>query len=282
MASDLLLWGGFLVVFLVLWSAFYSFLPIVRHSHGFFAPRIASLLVRWTGIHRLRERYKAYAPLALIVIAGGALIAWAGDAFIDLAESVHAKSEMLQNFDVLAHSWAVAHRTTGATSFFVIMTNIGSPVGMAGIAAAVAVILLLQKRFRWVAYLVITAGGGALLNMELKRYFARARPDVAEMLKRAHGYSFPSGHAMGSTVVFGALAYLAFRTAVSWKWKSAAPALGITLILAVALSRVYLGAHWMSDVAAGITCGTIWVAVTTVSYETLRRIRRMRAPAIGR
>ena len=282
MASDLLLWGSFFLLFLALWGTFYALLPVVRRSHGFFAPRMAKLLVRWTGVHKLSERYKAYGPLALIVIAGGALTAWAGGAFLDLAEAVHAKSAVLQNFDVFAHSWAVAHRTSGATSFFIIMTNVGGPFGDAAIAAIVAAILLIQKRFRWFAYLLITAGGGALLNLELKNYFARARPDVAEMLKRAHGYSFPSGHAMVSTVVFLALSYLAFRTAVSWKWKSAAPALGITLILAVALSRVYLGAHWMSDVAAGITCGTIWVAITTVSYETLRRIRRMRSTAIAR
>src|SRR6185436_286450 len=134
------------------------------------------------------------------------------------------------------------------------------PVGVGVIAVIAMIALVIRKRYRWLIYLAVTAGGGALLNLELKRYFERARPDVAEMLRRAHGYSFPSGHAMGSTVVFGALSYLAFRTAVHWRWKTASLALGVTLILAVALSRVYLGAHWISDVAAGIACGSAWVA----------------------
>lgn len=278
MVSDLLLWGGFLVVFLVLWGAIYVLLPIVRHGHGFLAPRIARAMVRWGGVGRFTERYKAYGPVALIVVAGAVLTAWAGDGFLDLAEAVHAKSDILQTFDVLAHSWAVAHRTSGATSFFVVMTNVGGPFGVGTIALAVCAVLLLQKRYRWLAYLLVTAGGGAVLNVELKSYFERARPAVAEMLRRANGYSFPSGHAMGATVVFGALSYLAFRTVIGWRWKTAVLAFAMTMILSVALSRVYLGAHWISDVGAGIACGTMWVAVTTVAYETLRRVRRLRTP----
>jgi undecaprenyl-diphosphatase len=276
-ASDLILYGGFVVVFLVLWGAIYVFLPLVRHGHAVLAPTLARAAVRWAGITKFTERYKAYAPVALILLAGGVLTALAGDEFIDLAELVHAKSTVLQTADARGHAWAVAHRSSSATGFFVVITIIGGPAGVGAIAGIAAIILVVKKRYRWLTYLLFTAGGGGLLNLELKRYFARARPDIAEMLRRASGYSFPSGHAMGSTVVFGALSYLAFRTAAQWRWKTAAVALATTLILAVALSRVYLGAHWTSDVAAGIACGAIWLAVTTVAYETLRRIRRLRA-----
>jgi len=161
------------------------------------------------------------------------------------------------------------------------MTYIGSPVGMAVIAVAAAIALALTRRWRWILYLAVTAGGGSLLNMELKRYFARARPDVAEMLRRATGYSFPSGHAMGSTVVLLALSYLAFRTATHWRWKAACLALAWTLITAISLSRVYLGVHWISDVAAGVTAGALWVGVTPLAYETLRRIRMLRGARVS-
>ena len=270
MVSDLLLYGGFTLTFLILWGAIYVLLPLVRHGHSILAPTLARMAARWPGTSR-------YAPIALIVILGAIFTAWAGDGFLDLAELVHAKSEVLQTTDINAHRWAVAHRTSGATGFMVLMSTIGGPVGVGVIAVIAMIALVIRKRYRWLIYLAVTAGGGALLNLELKHYFERARPDVAEMLRRAHGYSFPSGHAMGSTVVFGALSYLAFRTAVHWKWKTASLALGVTLILAVALSRVYLGAHWISDVAAGIACGGMWVAINTVAYETLRRIRRLRA-----
>jgi len=233
------------------------------------ARRYASRLVRFA-------RFRPLVPLALIVIIGGLLLAWCADQFIDLAEALHANNPRLQDFDVLAHAWAVSKRTPAETAFFKVMTTIGGPIGMAAIAGIVSIFLLVTKRFRWFAYLAITAGGGALLDWELKRYFARARPALADMLMRASGYSFPSGHAMGSTVVLLALSYLAMRTATHWRWKAAVLALAWTLIVAVALSRVYLGAHWMSDVGAGIVAGALWAGLTTISYETVRRIRKLR------
>jgi len=82
---------------------------------------------------------------------------------------------------------------------------------------------------------------------------------------------------MGSTIVFGALAYLTFRVLTRWRWRTAAVALAISMIVAIAASRVYLGVHWISDVGAGIAAGLIWLATCTVAYETLRRIRLVRA-----
>ncbi len=86
---------------------------------------------------------------------------------------------------------------------------------------------------------------------------------------------------MGSTVVFGALAYLASRTLRRWRWKAAVLALALVLVAAVATSRVYLGVHWTSDIAAGISAGAVWVTSTTVAYEVLRRIRLLRALRIA-
>ena len=276
------LYLAFALVFLTLWGVFYVTLPALRHGNRFVARLIARASVRWSRVGKMNERYAAYLPVALIVIGGALFTAWAGDGFIDLAERVHAKSPRLQDFDTLAHAWAVSKRTPGATSFFTVMTMIGSPPALIGLVVAVSALLIFTHRYRWFFYLLITTGGESLLNMELKRYFARARPAIAEMLRLAHGYSFPSGHAMGSTVVFGALSYLAFRTATSWRWKSAMLALASALVLAVALSRVYLGAHWISDVAAGVAVGALWLSITTLAYETGRRIRLLRAMRVRR
>ena len=221
-------------------------------------------------------RFRDYLPIILTVVAGALLVAWAGDEFLDLAELVHAKSPLLQKIDTQVHDWAVAKRYASATSFFDVMSTIGGPVGVAAIGVIVLIVLLVRKRFRWAAYLAITALGGGALDWELKRYFARARPAAAQMLMHATGYSFPSGHAMGSTVMFSALAYLVLRARIRWRWKAAAIALATTLVIGVALSRVYLGVHWISDVGAGITAGLLWITMTTVAYETFRRIHLIR------
>jgi len=266
------LWTIFFIVFLILWSVAYAAMPAVRFS----GHHLARLVARSARIQTFVAERKGYLPVAVIVVAGGLLTGWAGDGFIDLAERVRAESPALTKIDAGVHDWAVSHRSPGDTLFFVIMSTVGGPPGLAVIVAAVAGVLAIRRRWRWVIYLAVTTCGGGLLNMELKRYFARARPAVAEMLRLAHGFSFPSGHAMGSAVTFAALAYLAYRAAKSWSAAAAALALAATLIAAVAFSRVYLGVHWISDVAAGITAGLVWVTTTTVAYETLRRIRRLR------
>jgi len=257
----------FAAIFLVLWGVFYLALPALRHG--------ARLLPK--SITRAQERYAGYLPIVAIVAAGALLTAWSGDAFLDTAERLHEQQGKLHFVDTYVHDAAVQQRTAGETTFFVLMSDIGGPVGMGAIVAAVCIALLVLRRYRWLIYLAVTTGGGALLNLELKHHFARTRPDVAEMLRRASGFSFPSGHAMGATIACGALAYLATRALRSWTWKSAAMAFAVTFVAAVAASRVYLGVHWISDVGAGITAGTVWLAFTTVAYETLRRIRLLRA-----
>lgn len=268
---------AFVVVFLILWALFYVAAPGLQRALTFAGSRLARLRV----YERLKSSrvgaFAAYAPVVAILILGGLFTAWAGDGFADLAEAVQSKSPKLAKLDMQVHSWAATRHSADATLFFTIMTNIGGPVGAGAIAGIAGIALAIKRRWRWLMYLGVTAGGGALMNMELKRYFSRARPDLAEALRRAHGYSFPSGHAMGSTVVFGALAYLAFRMLPRWRWKAAALALALTLIAAVSLSRVYLGVHWISDVVAGVFIGMTWVVVTTVAYETLRRVRALRS-----
>jgi len=264
-----MLWLAFIALFLVLWALLYPAMHALRYG-GRHASR---LIARWSRI----DRYAAYLPIVLIILVGGLATVWAGDEFIDLAESIQHKNGQLAFADRYVHDSVVQHRTTSATTFFNTMSTVGGPAGVGTIAAIAAIALLIARRFRWALYLVVTIGGGAGLDAELKHYFARARPDVTEMLRHASGYSFPSGHAMGSTVTFGALTYLAFRLTRQWRWQSAAMAFAITFVISVALSRVYLGVHWISDVGGGIVAGLVWLACTTGAYEMLRRVRRLRA-----
>jgi undecaprenyl-diphosphatase len=262
----------FIVVFLLLWTAFYAAVPLLRHPLKF----IASRITRYAFVEKHISLVRAYGPIVAILAAGALLTAWAGDSFLDLAEALHAKTPQLSELDALAHSWAAAHRSADSTFFFLTVTTIGGPAGLAVIGTIAGIVLAIKRRWRWLIYLAITCAGGVALSEELKHYFARARPALAEALRQASGYSFPSGHAMGSTIVFGALAYLASRALPRWRWKAAANALACTLVLSVALSRVYLGVHWISDIAAGVSAGLLWVVVTTVAYEVLRRARALR------
>lgn len=255
----------FLLLFLLLWLFFYAFLPLIEK------------LLHRAAHFTAKFRYRDYLPVAIVLVIGIFAASSAGDAFLDLAEELQEGSTELHDIDREVHTWARTAHTDGSTRFFTILTLIGTPVGLGIVVAVIAAILAIRRRWRWAMYLIFTTVVGGLLNLQLKAYFARARPDLAEALRKASGYSFPSGHAMGSTVVFGALSYLAFRAIPNWRERAAAVALSVSMIGAIAASRVYLGVHWISDIGAGIAAGVIWIATTTVAYEAFRRIRMIRA-----
>lgn len=255
----------FAAVFLALWGLFLVLHPL---SH---------VLLRRAAHWTASFRYGDYLPVGIALAAGAAVTAFAADGFLDLAELLQEKNPELEQVDSTMHTRARTMRSPGATLFFTAVTHIGSPVGLLIIVLAVSVVLVMRKRWRWLAYLLVTSLAGSLLNIGLKAYYARARPDLMEAVRHASGYSFPSGHSMGTAIVFGALCYLATRALPHRNAKAASVALATTMILAVAASRVYLGVHWISDVAAGIGAGLLWVTVTTVAYETSRRVRMVRA-----
>lgn len=255
----------FILLFLILWLFFYAFLPPIEK------------LLHRAAHFTAKFRYRDYVPVAIVLVLGIVATSAGGDAFLDLAEELQSESSAMHAIDREVHIWARTAHSDGSTRFFTILTLIGTPVGLGIVVAIVAGILAIRRRFRWAMYLIFTTVVGGLLNLQLKAYFARARPDLAEALRRASGYSFPSGHAMGSTVVFGALSYLAFRAIPNWRERAAAVSLSVSMIAAIAASRIYLGVHWISDIGAGIAAGVIWIVTTTVAYEAFRRIRMIRA-----
>jgi membrane-associated phospholipid phosphatase len=256
--------AAIVALFFILWGIFLAVAPGVTRAVTFIANKTAHF------------RHRDYLPVVVIVLGGAALTTSAGDEFLDVAELVHSRSPALQQSDVRFHDWAISERSPIATKIFVAATNFGSPIALGILVAIVTVVLIVRHRYGWAIYLAGTTGIGSLMLLELKRYFARARPDIAEALRRASGYSFPSGHAMGSAIVFGALGYLALRSQRTWRAKAAALAAAVTLVVTIALSRVYLGVHWISDVGAGVSMGAVWVTIATVAYETFRRIRAIR------
>lgn len=276
---DILPFVVFAIAFAAIWLMTHHLAPAVVHLLHRSASWVAGRALRPKLIERLGERierWRLFLPVALI-LAVGLFVSWlAGDAFLELVELLQTNSGRLEELDRAIHSAAVDYRSGATTRLFTLATIVGTPVGLGIIAVIVAAWFAVKGHWRWSIYLLTTATGGGVLNLALKSYFARARPELSEALRSAHGYSFPSGHAMGSVVVFGALAYLAFRSFTSWRARSFTISLAITAIVTISLSRIYLGVHWVSDIAAGIAAGTLWVATTTTAYETFRRIRRVR------
>lgn len=251
-----------------IWGGLKRIAPRLTH------PRLARAWER--GRARMGTMH-AYLPTMTILALGIAATLMIGDNFVELAVLLRQESPLVLDVDRMVYRWAASMRSDPATLFFLTFTHIGGPTGLAVIALGGAVLLFEQKHRGLALYVAVTGSMSGLLNLLLKEIFARSRPDLAEALRRASGYSFPSGHAMGSMVVFGSLAYVVARIHGRWRLRSATIAALLSSILAVGLSRVYLGVHWISDIAAGYVAGMTWLVVATVTFETFWRIREIRS-----
>jgi membrane-associated phospholipid phosphatase len=270
------------VLFLTLWALFY--VPIAGVSRVIKASARSgsgwverSRVGRWAAGHS--GQVGSYAPILLLMVVGGIAAIGAGYLFVELGEQVRLSTSLVSRTDQLIHAWFGHERQAAMTTLLSAATGIGGVVGVAVIAAVVATTLLVRRERASAIFIVVAAGAGELLNLGLKAFFARMRPDLASALVVARSYSFPSGHAMGSFITFGALAYLALRQPWPWAAKSAALAVGVTIVLLVGLSRVYLGVHWASDIAGGWSAGAVWLASAVVAFELLLRLRQRRRGA---
>ena len=147
---------------------------------------------------------------------------------------------------------------------------LGKPLWL-GIAIALgAAYAYWRGHQRLALYLVVTAIGGGLLDSAVKILVDRPRPDIEVPLVHAFGRSFPSGHAMSSTVTYGAL-LLVFLPVLSPRRRIIAfVATGILLLL-IGFSRLLLGVHFISDVLGGYVLGLAWLAGSTAAFSIWRK-----------
>jgi undecaprenyl-diphosphatase len=113
----------------------------------------------------------------------------------------------------------------------------------------------------WAVSLVLSVPGAMVLNLLLKYSFQRVRPEIGEPLVNYATFSFPSGHATASTALYGWLCAWAWAHARAPGPRAAAAVGGAAMVAAVALSRVYLGAHYLSDVIASTAVAGAWLAL---------------------
>lgn len=170
----------------------------------------------------------------------------------------------LDSFDA-----AVSHSVDGwrgrLDSVMLGLTNFGGPIGMTSVAAILASVLVARRRWRELRFAAVGAGGALLLNVALKAFFQRPRPGASLLyiVSSPTSFSFPSGHAMGSTGVLATAAIALVVMGRPMLWRIGVVTVAGLLIVAVATSRVYFGVHYPSDVLGGILAGSAWVAVIT-------------------
>jgi undecaprenyl-diphosphatase len=204
-----------------------------------------------------------------------AILASLGAAVLALLLFAWLGNEMLEgdtrHFDQGVREWAHSYSSPGMTRTMTAISLLGYNVLIVELVIAVAVFAKLRWR-RAALWLTVAMAGSLVLDLTLKYIYHRTRP-TAYFGMAPHSYSFPSGHAICSFCFYGVLAgLLSARTKpLAWRlliWFAAA-----ALVIAIGLSRIYLGVHYPSDVVAGYLAATVWVG-TIIVLDHIRKVRK--------
>jgi membrane-associated phospholipid phosphatase len=163
-----------------------------------------------------------------------------------------------------------AYREPALTKVFLWLTLLGKgQVVAAAATAACALFLVWQRRYLLVPLLIVLAGTQATVQA-VKHLVLRARPGAELAYYVEKSSAFPSGHAAMATALYGFLVYALARDAASWTQRANIAFAGLAMVLAVGLSRLYLGVHFPSDVLGGYVVGLLWLVIGISLAELLR------------
>ena len=185
-------------------------------------------------------------------------------AFVHVAED-YLTGDPLVRWDVELSGWLHVHSSPVLVSVFEVLTLAGNVAVLATVTAAAAVFLLRRGRLDEAAVLCAAALGVEVVNALLKLLFQRPRPELAYV--QLDTYSFPSGHAAGAAAIYGVGLYLLARRGSLRRQVSCAVAY-VALVVGVGFSRLYLEAHYLSDVLAGASLGAACAAAFLFVYES--------------
>jgi undecaprenyl-diphosphatase len=225
-------------------DALFKFLRLIaRHVKGFHGPVLAFLLIGLLGASAVAF----FAFWARVVTRG-----------------------MTTPLDEFVLRWFAAHRTPLLNSIMVQVTSLGNPTTLLVLLAVSSLFLWLTQHRYSVYLLLIGILGGTIINTALKFFFHRQRPSVVQWVTQVSSQSFPSGHAMMSLIAYGSIAYLVGRLEPTRAMRVTTWVFTVIIILAIGISRVYLGVHYPSDVIAGYVGGLAWLSFVTSGITAMQ------------
>jgi undecaprenyl-diphosphatase len=171
--------------------------------------------------------------------------------------------------DTATTSWLVAHRSVGFDIAASVITDLGSPIATAAAGTICAALLCWRARSTIPGIIVLgTVGAAALASTALKAVVDRPRPPPQWQIVLETDPSFPSGHVTGSAALLGIIAVCVgtarSRTVRAWLASGV-----VTGVLVIAASRLYLGVHWLTDVAAGAIVAAVFVTIGATVFGAL-------------
>jgi len=222
----------------------------------------------------LARRVSAHGVLAVTATLGGlvvlALTAAAGGIYDAVEEG-----DGVAGFDRPVLAEALRLRRPGLDAGLTWFTHLGGPLGMTLVAATVTAAMVWRWRSRTPLLLVlVTVAGSLSMTLVGKAVVGRLRPPRAEAVPPYEtSPSFPSGHALNSTAIAGVVAYLLLLHLQRRLARVVTVVLAVSWAVAIGLSRVFLGHHWLTDVMVGWALGAAWLAVVVTAHRVFLTVR---------
>ncbi len=230
-------------------------------------------LLRWLG--------KPLGVLLVISAVGLGLATLLGWMFSEVYESVTAGTG-IAGFDQPVLDAMVAHRTMASATAVTWFTQTAGPIGMPILGTVATVLIALHARRITPVILTVVAGAGSLaMTIAVKGLVGRNRPPLIEAVPPFESSaSFPSGHSLNAIVIIGIVVY-SLVLALKTRWRRVLTiVVGSVYAIAVGLSRVYLGHHWLSDVIGAWLLGLAWLLVVIVAHRIARQYAARKKPAL--
>jgi membrane protein DedA with SNARE-associated domain/membrane-associated phospholipid phosphatase len=183
--------------------------------------------------------------------------------FLGLLEDV-VSGDPLVRADTAVYTLLQGLRTSPGDAVMVAVTELGDSSVVFAVAVAVFLWLAWQRAWRTAGYWVAAVALASVFNTAIKLALSRSRP-LEDLYTGWSAFSFPSGHVTVNAVMYGFLVFLVARD-LRLAWRVPLIVGVAALITLIAFSRLYLGAHWFSDVAAGLAFGTAWITVLAVAH----------------
>ena len=199
--------------------------------------------------------------------------------FGSIAAGVTSRDPIVQLDQQLAE-WFNQHGTPFFFRTMTVVSFFGSGDWIYSVSGLAALLLMWRRAWYPVLLLLFAIPCGGWLNVLLKSAFERERPVVAHPLVALESFSFPSGHTMGATLFYGLAVVFAFYWVRAWRSRVWIIAAASFVVFLVGLSRIAIGAHFLSDVVGAIAAGLAWLSICVTAIETLRRRRMMKTGAI--
>lgn len=171
------------------------------------------------------------------------------------------------NRQVSGRGWAV--------DVLQLISFLGKPIFLLFAVGVPGLWIAWRREWRLVIFGTVTCVVGGLVDTAVKVAVGRDRPVVDSPVAQAFGQSFPSGHAMAAVVCYGTLVLVLLPLAPQ-RWRRPIVSAAATLVLAIGISRLALGLHFVSDVLAGYVLGAAWLAASVAAFEIWRQDRGLR------